>query len=88
VHSAGGGPASVEPFGFVVEHITEDDTLTAVVDHWAVLLPEKYDRWAIAGDPYGHGVPHPEAIAALERFIAEATDALTRLRDRNADGAS
>lgn len=61
---------------------------------WAVFLPHQCESWDIAGegDEYNHlcvvGVPHAEAVAALELFIAEAQQALEALkaeRELNAD---
>lgn len=46
---------------------------------WRVRLPHQCDSWDIAGESQA-GVPHAEAVAALERFIAEAQIALTELR--------
>lgn len=46
---------------------------------WQVYLPHQCSTWDIAGDDYD-GVPHAEAVALLERFIAEAQVALAALR--------
>lgn len=49
---------------------------------WVVYLPHQCDSWCIAaGFSELEGVPHAEAVAELERFIAEACaarDALVR----------
>lgn len=47
---------------------------------WWVYLPHSCEEWDIAGGRYS-GVPHEEAVARLERFIAEAQVALAALRD-------
>lgn len=50
---------------------------------WAVFLPHQCDAWDIAGETDGahmDGVPHAEAVAALELFIAEAQQALEALK--------
>jgi hypothetical protein len=53
---------------------------------WQVHLPHQCDAWKIAGGDYD-GVPHAAAVAALERFIAEAQVALAALRaEREVDG--
>lgn len=53
---------------------------------WWVSLPHHCEEWDIAGDEYD-GVPHEEAVALLERFIAEAQVALAALRaEREIDG--
>lgn len=52
-------------------------------DSWCVFLPHQCDKWDIAGVVDGShmdGVPHAEAVAALERFIAEAQQALEALK--------
>lgn len=50
-------------------------------DAWMVKLPHQCDSWDIAGGD-GYPVPHEEAVAAMERFIAEAQAALEALRER------
>ena len=53
---------------------------------WAVFLPHQCESWDIAGEGDEHnplcvvGVPHAEAVAALEQFIAEAQAALEALK--------
>lgn len=75
-----------EPFGFTVKpEQTWDAELDELVptgnDFWRVHLPLQCDAWDIAGDGY-EGVPHADAVAALERFVTEAQDALAALRER------
>lgn len=67
-----------ESFGFRVE-VDSDDL-------WSVELPHQCDEWGIANVKYHGGVSHEVAVAELERFIAEATDALTALRERRTVG--
>lgn len=54
---------------------------------WSVFLPHQCETWDIAGegdpdDPYAGDscVPHAEAVAELEKFIAEAQEALEALK--------
>lgn len=48
---------------------------------WLVFLPHQCDAWDIAGDEaFGDGVSHAEAVAALEKHIADAQVALRGLR--------
>jgi hypothetical protein len=48
---------------------------------WLVFLPHQSDAWDIAGNEgYGDGVSHAEAVAALEKHIADAQVALRELR--------
>jgi hypothetical protein len=49
---------------------------------WTVSLPHQCDAWVIAGKEWDSDpdVSQTEAIAALERFIAEAQHALDELR--------
>lgn len=60
-----------ETFGFKV---------TRFRGTWTVSLPHQCDSWSITGEDGYHGVPQPDAVNALERFIAEATEALEHLR--------
>lgn len=57
------------PFGFRIK--MEDDL-------WSVSLPHQCDRWEITGED--GGVSHERAVADLERFIAEAREALEDLK--------
>lgn len=50
-------------------------------DEWSVLLPHSCDSWGIVGDDWDY-VPHDKAVAELTSFIAEATDALVKLTNR------
>lgn len=79
-----------ERFRFTVEKITEgwsddsDGLVTIDPPEWTVSLPHQCDAWEIVGnDDSGQlgGVSQAEAIAELERFLAEGQDALDRLRD-------
>lgn len=72
------------PFGFTVQRPKlgspwDPDDPPHDGEGWQVFLPHKCDAWDIAGDDY-EGVPHAEAVARLERFIAEAQVALAALR--------
>jgi hypothetical protein len=63
------------PFGFTVRH---DD---AEPPSWTVGLPHQCDEWLIAGSEWGdRSVSQADAVAELERFIAEAQHALDELR--------
>jgi hypothetical protein len=77
---------STNEFGFRVRHPRDwEDSITS--DNWIVELPHQCDAWTIAGDEYDGGT-HAEAVAELERFIAEAQAALVALREErelNAD---
>lgn len=65
-------------FGFAVRREPAD---IDGPDQWKVSLPEQHDAWTITGrDYYDSPLPHADAVAALERFIAEANEALTALR--------
>jgi hypothetical protein len=76
-----------ERFGFTVEKITEgldDSDMWGSVDppEWRISLPHKCGRWDIAEvEEPSRGVSQAEAIAELERFLAEGHAALDRLRD-------
>lgn len=48
---------------------------------WCVSLPHQCQEWDIAGTDYD-GVPHEQAIAELEAFIAQAVEALAALREQ------
>jgi hypothetical protein len=66
-------------FRFSVRHPRDwDDNVTS--EDWIVELPHQCDAWTIAGDNYD-SVPHAEAVAELEKFIAEAQSALAALRE-------
>lgn len=64
-----------QPFRFRVYHRTGDG--------WYVSLPHQCTTWDIVGDRDGitGGEPRDVAVAELERFIAEASQALDALRD-------
>ena len=65
-------------FGFTVRHLPAE---AGEPGGWKVTLPEQHDEWTITGpDYYAPPVSHPEAVAALERFITEANEALNALR--------
>lgn len=73
------------PFGFRVEWCEaeyEDET-----SGWNVNLPHQCDAWDIAGR-YAYPLLQAEAIAELERFIAEAQEALSALREGKAYGGA
>lgn len=69
-----------EHFGFVVERETRwsytTDQDTVVPDSWIVKLPHHCCPW----DDIADGIPHAEAVARFERFIAEAQAALEALK--------
>jgi len=65
----------MRPFGFEVQQVPDGDPSDPPV--WAVDLPHQCDSWSITE----WGVSHAAAVAELERFVAEATDALTALRE-------
>lgn len=71
-------------FGFTVEHAAIHDYVDGqdveVGRGWAVYLPHQCGAWGIAGGEY-EPVSQAEAVAELERFIAEAQVALAALRD-------
>jgi hypothetical protein len=61
-------------------------------DRWLVQLPHQCDAWEILrvsdygkAEDYDCCVPHDLAVAAMEQFIAEAQEALGRLRRRERD---
>lgn len=77
-----------KPFGFTVEpesiwKYAGGDNLSEVGSGWRVKLPHQCDSWDIAGESMA-GVPLAEAVAELERFIAEAQVALAELRRKAA----
>ncbi len=80
---------ALEPFGFMVKRVPVYDPGVHPPNRdapngWAVGLPHQCDCWDIAGEDgvsdFGYGVPHADAVAELERFIAEAQRALVMLR--------
>jgi hypothetical protein len=56
------------------------------VDEWRVYLPHQCDEWDIAGEDYGDRATYEEAEAALSRFVAEAQEALEKLRAMRSAG--
>lgn len=67
-------------FGFTVKRATRYDYETGEQEgFWHVALPHQCDYWDIAGEDH-HGAEHAEAIAALEQFIAEAQEAMGKLK--------
>lgn len=66
-----------EPFGFKIRYSAE--TAYDPIAGWRVYLPHQCDSWDIAGE-YWAPVPREDAIAELERFIAEAQATLAELR--------
>jgi hypothetical protein len=70
-------------FGFRVQHQQASgspDDPWHEPEGWRVSLPHQCDAWEIAPrDDYGVA-PHPDAVAGLEAFIAEAHEALAALR--------
>lgn len=73
-------------FGFTVkrapikEWYDSEKPLQVVGDGWRVYLPHQCEEWDIH-HPYNYdAVLHGDAVAALERFIAEASEALEALR--------
>lgn len=76
-----------KPFGFEVIEITEpiyDESGKWIgskpTGTYSVVLPHQCDSWEIVGD-YSTGLNKEEAIAELQRFIDEATDALEELKE-------
>lgn len=65
----------------------EGNPVSATGDSWVVCLPHQCGAWEIAGEDY-EPADHATAVAALERFIAEAEDALDALRERNEYGVT
>lgn len=61
------------------------DYVALAPELWHVQLPHQCSEWKIAGKKYGDGVSHAEAVEALEAFIAQAQDALLRLRAKETD---
>jgi hypothetical protein len=51
--------------------------------NWAVYLPHQCDDWNVTD----YGAPQGQAVAELERFIAEAQQALAALREGREFGA-
>lgn len=70
---------STEPYGIAVTHLPAQPHRN---EGWNVSLPHQCDRWDIAGTEYDP-VTHADAIAFLEQFIAEATEALAALQAGN-----
>lgn len=70
-------------YGFEVVHrpVSRYKTITP---GWRVRLPHQCDHWDIAGEDLD-GVPLDEAIHAMEEFVSEAQDALSRLRAATPD---
>lgn len=68
-------------FGFTVEPepIWGADGYAQDVTGWRVYLPHQCDAWDITGESFA-GAPLVDAVADLERFIAEAQIALAQLR--------
>ena len=61
------------------------------IDQWGVQLPHQCDSWQITGSKDEEGywqdvAGHEQATADLERFIAEANEALAALRERREYG--
>lgn len=85
-----------EPFGFMVNRSHTDAQREKTWDElqaeepagWAVYLPHQCSSWNIAAGDYDGGVPHADAVAELERFIAEAQRALAALRRGESFGMS
>jgi hypothetical protein len=83
---------SSDSFGFTVRShsersdlVSKDGRATSVrrkldPPHWQVHLPHQCDNWEIIGGDYS-GASQAEAVAELERFIAEAQQALVALRE-------
>lgn len=56
---------------------------------WWVYLPHQCDEWTIAGSySYDNAPEQDEVVAELERFIAEAQQALAALREGREFGDS
>lgn len=70
------------PFGFEIVKpytVTRKDGSTYRHDEWIVQLPHHCDEWVIT-----EIADHAEAVAGLERFIAEATTTLAVLKGMDA----
>jgi hypothetical protein len=52
------------------------------IDKWRVYLPSDLLDLDAAGENYGTGQPHADAVASLENFIAQAQEALRNLQNR------
>jgi hypothetical protein len=76
----------VSEFGFAVVKIErpsyEDDP--DYPTGWSVRLPHQCNYWEIVGEA-DHPATQDDAAAGLEQFIAEAQQALARLRAGSAD---
>lgn len=71
-----------EAFGFRVIRETTGYPKFGETDNWTVELQhQSYSDVISIGSRYG-GAPHEDAVAAMERFIAEAQAALEMLRQR------
>ena len=73
-----------ETFGFTIER----DPFN--FDHeygksWLVHLPHQCDEWAIVEESWPEPTTRTDAIAELERFVAEATWALETLKSLSDD---
>lgn len=73
-----------EKFGIRVQHPRDynDDGDLVVSDAttWRVFLPHQCDDWDIAGGRWDGGESKVDAVASLEKFIAEAQEALEALK--------
>lgn len=73
-----------QPFGFKVTKPGSDTLPSGQTYGWGyrVYLPHQCSDWDIVGyDGYVQTSDQAEAVAELERFIAEAQRALTALRE-------
>lgn len=68
-------------FDFEVCRDTDFDT-DEPTDNWTVSLPHQCDAWRINRGGSYDGVPHAQAVADLEEFIAKAKEALVALKER------
>lgn len=80
---------AADPFGIYVrqdgEWVDGQWIPTRDSDRWFVAMPHQCDAWEITGsyyDPEEHG----QAVAELEKFVAEATRALEALKARQPYG--
>ncbi len=73
-----------EPFGFTVRHRKPAPKLN-YPGGWTVALPHQCDAWDIHPGGYEPS-PHADALAALDRFIAEAQQARQALAEQREFG--
>lgn len=70
------------PFGWMAD---PDRPRPPLADSWDVYLPHQCDAWQITEETNG-GVDYAVAVAALEKFIDQAQQALYALLERRESG--